>query len=163
METIEYLFGSEKELTILQMSCRGFIVFFIALLLIRISGMRTFGKQSAVDIIISFTLGSILSRAITGASPFLASILACTVIVVLHRIIAWAAVHNHALGKIVKGEQRLLYSHGKINWKNMRRSSISEGDLMESVRLDTNKDSLDHVLEAHIESNGKISIITKNK
>lgn len=161
METIKFLFGTGENLNSLQMGCRAFIIFFIALILVRISGMRTFGKQSAVDIIISFMLGAILSRAVTGASPFIPVIIASVIIVVTHRVIAFAAVYNELLGKIVKGEERVLYRDGKIIWKNMKRSSISYNDLLESVRLETNKNSLDIVKEAHIESNGRISVITK--
>ena len=38
------------------MSARAFVVYFIALLLIRISGKRTFGKKSAFDITITIVL-----------------------------------------------------------------------------------------------------------
>lgn len=163
METIETLFGTGKELTSLQMSSRAFVVFFVALIFIRIAGMRTFGKQSAVDIIISMMLGAILSRGIVGASPFLPTLAASALIVVLHRVLALIAVYSEFFGKLVKGEQRILYEQGRINWKNMRRSSISLNDLLESVRLETNKNSLEDVKEAHIESNGKISVIIKKE
>jgi len=43
------MFGQGKDLNTLQMSCRGIVVFFIALLLIRISGRRSFGMHTPLD------------------------------------------------------------------------------------------------------------------
>jgi len=47
------IFGEGKELTLIQMCARGVVVFFIALILIRISGRRSFGMHMPLDNIIS--------------------------------------------------------------------------------------------------------------
>src|SRR4026207_455077 len=104
MNTIEALWGHGDQLTPLQMSCRGFVMFFIALALLRIAGKRTFGKNSAFDTVIGIMMGAILGRAVVGASPFLSTVAAGLVIVGLHRIIATLAVTQDWLGKLVKGE-----------------------------------------------------------
>lgn len=163
MELLEKIFGTGKDLEIHEMCARAFVTFFIALLLIRVAGMRSFGKKSAVDNVIIIVLGAVLSRAIVGATPYFSTLAACAVIVVTHRVIAFICINNPWLEKIVKGEKRLLYKDGKIDWTNMKRSCVSERDLMESVRLQIGKNTLNEIEEAHIESNGRISIITKTK
>lgn len=162
MELLEKIFGTGSNLAIHEMCARAFVTFFIALFLIRLAGMRSFGKKSAVDNVIIIVLGAVLSRAIVGASPYFSTVLACTVIVVVHRIIAYIAISNPWLEKIVKGEQRILYKNNKIHWPNMKRSCVSEQDLLESVRLQSGKRELKEIEEAHIESNGQISIVTKS-
>ncbi|HLP52188.1 MAG TPA: YetF domain-containing protein [Chitinophagales bacterium] len=161
METLENIFGVGQNLTAWQMSARAFVTFFITLFLIRIAGMRSIGKKSAFDTIITIMLGAVLSRVIVGASAFFPTVAAGFVIAIVHRLLAMIAVKHKWLEKIIKGQQRQLYSNGKINWDNMHRSSVSESDLIESVRLLANTKSLNDIDEAYIESNGEISIIKK--
>ena len=136
-------------------------MFFITLLLIRLSGMRTFGKNTAFDIIITIMLGAILSRGITGASSFSAVVAAAAVMVIIHRVLAMMSMNSPSISKIIEGESRLLYKNGKIQWKNMKRSSLSLHDLEESIRQELNENSFDNIDEIYIESNGKISVVKK--
>jgi uncharacterized membrane protein YcaP (DUF421 family) len=63
--------------------------------------------------------------------------------------------------KVFKGTEISLYKDGKLNTENMNRCMISEGDLMASVRLRTNLDSLTDIKEAIMERSGEISVIKK--
>jgi len=157
----EKFWGTGEDLTVLQMSVRAVCIFFITLLLIRLSGMRTFGKKSAFDIIITIMLGAILSRGITGASSFGGVVAAAAVMVVIHRVVALISMRSPFIAKIVEGESLLLYKNNKIQWKNMKRSSLSLHDLQESIREKINENSFDNVHEIYIESNGKISVVKK--
>jgi uncharacterized membrane protein YcaP (DUF421 family) len=155
------LSGAGEQLTPLQMSCRAFVTFFIALPLIRIAGMRTFGRKSAFDIIVGIMLGALLVRGVIGASPFFSVVAAGFVSVILHRLIASIAVSHEWIGKIVKGENRVLYKNGAIQWKEMRKSGVSEKDLMERVRIEANVTCLDEIEEARMERDGEISVVKK--
>jgi uncharacterized membrane protein YcaP (DUF421 family) len=160
MEWIILLFGEGSELNALQMGLRAFTLFIIALILIRTSGIRTIGKQSSFDIVVSILLGAVLSRAIVGASPYWSTVFAGFVIVILHRLLAWICLRHSKLGVFLKGEERLLYTDGKFLKENMEKAFLTDGDLLESVRLQINKNSLDSVKEIHLERSGKISVIT---
>jgi uncharacterized membrane protein YcaP (DUF421 family) len=155
------LFGSGEHLTALQMGVRSFIMFFIALALIRIGGMRIFGKKTAFDNILVIMLGAILARGVVGASPFFSTVAAAAVMVIVHKILALLALKYIWVGKIVKGIHRSLYKNGEMNTRNMRIATISKDDLMEGVRLQINSNSLEDVKEAYIEKNGQVSIIEK--
>jgi len=102
MEVINNLFGHGSDLNTLQMSLRAFSIFFIALILIRLTGMRAFGIKSAFDTCIIIMLGAVLSRAVVGASPFIPTIIASTFLVVIHKIIAEISVTNQTLSHLVK-------------------------------------------------------------
>jgi len=122
MEWIKTIFGEGQDLNCLQMSSRAVVTFFVTLLLIRIAGIRTFGKKSPFDNVIIILLGSVLSRAVVGASPYIPTIVACLAFVLVHWVLAWLSLYNERIGRWVKGEKASLYAKGTENQHNMRRS-----------------------------------------
>ena len=162
MEIIDELFGHGSNLNSLQMSLRAIVIFFIALLFLRFSGMRVFGIRSALDTCIIITLGSVLARAVVGASPFIPTVIASIALMLIHKFIANISVSNEYISKLVKGKPLSLYKEGIINEKNLRRSSLSYGDIMEQIRLTLNQNSLDNIDEIFMERTGNISIIEKS-
>jgi len=161
MHFIHTLFGEGKDLNSLQMVCRAIISFFLTLALIRIAGIRTFGKKTPFDNVITIMLGSIFSRVVVGASPFIATTLACLAFVLIHRFLAWISLYNDTVGRWIKGEASILYSNGNRDQNNMRAARISEKDLMESVRQQINEDTLENVKEIVQERNGGVSVVKK--
>lgn len=162
MDILYTLFGEGKDLNSLQMVCRAIVSFFLTLVLIRIAGIRTFGKKTAFDNVIVIMLGSIFSRVVVGASPFIATTLACLAFVLIHRLLAWISLYNDTVGRWVKGEATSLYADGKRNEANMRAARISEKDLLESIRQQINEDSLEKVKEIIQERNGEVSVVKKD-
>ena len=156
---IEHLFGSGDELGVLQMSARAFLMFFIALILVRISGRRSFGAGSPFDNIVVIMLGAILSRGVVGASPLVSTIGAGIVICVVHRLLAILAARSHTAGRYLKGGHGLLYKNGELNKKAMQRFNLSVGDVEQGVRLAGNVGSLEEVREVWMERSGQISVI----
>jgi uncharacterized membrane protein YcaP (DUF421 family) len=158
---ISEIFGSGEDLTPWQMAARAFVMFFIALMLIRLAGMRVFGIKTAFDNILVIMLGAILSRGVTGSSPFFSTVAAAAAMILVHKVLAWLAMKHVWVGKIVKGYRRSLYHNDEIREENLRKTSISKDDLMEGVRLEINRNSLDEVEQIFIEKTGEISVIKK--
>lgn len=164
MEMIEYLIGTEDRILWWQMIVRTTIIFFIALILVRFGGKRIFGKHTAFDIVLGIVLGSILGRAITGGAPFLTSMVAAFTLVLLHMMIAMTSYRWDFIGGLVKGNFQLLVKDGEIQWDNMKRNSISERDLEESMRMQ-GKNGVDiaDIKTAYFERSGDISIQLKKQ
>ena len=158
---INEIFGSGETLTAMQMAARAFVMFFIALLLVRIGGMRIFGKKTAFDNILVIMLGVILSRGVTGASPSFSTVAAGAAMVLIHKVLGWLAMTHVWVGKIVKGYRHSLYKNGEIDQKNLRKTSISKDDLLEGVRVEIHSDSLENVKEIFMEKTGQISVVKK--
>ncbi len=163
MEIIDELFGHGTDLNSLQMCVRALAVFFLALLLIRFTGMRVFGIKTAFDTCIIIMLGSVLSRAVVGASPFIPTILASATLIFIHKIIARLSVSNQRISHMVKGKPVSIYKDGILNEKNLKKCSLSFGDVMEEVRLNLNHNSLENIEEIFMERTGEISVIEKKK
>lgn len=162
MDVLIQIFGEGKELNCLQMSCRGIVIFIIALLLIRISGRRSFSLHTPLDNIIAVLLGGILSRAVAGASPFLSVLAASAVIVLLHRGISYLTVRNPGFSKVVQGEKILLYERGQFMEENMKKALVCREDVIQGIRKSALTDSLQKIEKVYIERNGEISVIKKD-
>lgn len=145
MDVITHIFGEGKDINSLQMSCRAVVMFMIAVLLVRIAGLKTFGKPSAFDNVVTIMLGAVLSRAVTGEAPFVAVVCAGLTMVVMTRFISWLSIYYPALGVLVKGRHKCLYKDGRINHSNLKACVLSESDLMEGVRKEGNTTSLQDI------------------
>lgn len=161
MNTLIDIFGQGKDLTAWQMSCRGIVVFIIALLLIRISGRRSFGIHSPLDNIITISLGAILSRAVVGASAFVPVIVACFVIVIMHRCVGWLIANSKWVAKVIEGDKIILYEKGKYVTQHLKRVQLTEEDVMQGVRKSALTEDLNAIKQIFIERNGEISAIKK--
>jgi uncharacterized membrane protein YcaP (DUF421 family) len=161
MDAIYLLFGQGRDLGPLQMSLRAIAVFVTALVMIRISGRRSFGQRSPFDSVVVILLGATLSRAIVGASPFIATVLASLVIVVCHRMLAWVCMRSNAMERLVGGVEREVYSDGAFNERELRAALMTKNDVRESVRQKLGSRSMDKAAAAILERNGEVSVIRK--
>lgn len=158
---IHYIFGEGKDLSVLQICSRALVVFFIALIMVRVSGRRTFGKRTAFDNTLAIILGAILSRAIVGASPFVPTVCCSLLLVLLHRLLAYACIKSSFLDHYLKGTSIPLYQNGKLDKENLTKSLLTEKDLMGDVRLKGNATKLEEIHEIYMETSGEVSVISK--
>lgn len=161
MNILVEIFGEEKHVSILQMCARGVVMYVIALILIRIAGLKTFAKSSAFDNVVVIMLGALLSRGVAGDAPFFGVVLSALTMVLMSRIISWIAIKHEGFGRIVKGRVKCLYKDGKINEDNLRKSLLSKSDLMEGIRKEGNTNTLEDVAEVFIECSGALSVVKK--
>jgi uncharacterized membrane protein YcaP (DUF421 family) len=163
MELIKEIFGEGKDLNVLQMSARAAVMFVIALFLIRLAGIKTFGKSSAFDNIIIIMLGAILSRAVVGVSPFFPTVFAGLTTVLMSRLVSWLSIKSKTVGKLAKGEPVSLFKEGTVNKSNLYGNLLTEHDLMQAVRKEGNTTTLNDVEEVLLERSGDLSVIKKKK
>jgi len=158
-EWVEYLMGSGTELTILQMSVRAGCIFFLALAMLRTAGRRSLGKHSAFDTCVVVLLGAVLSRAVVGASPFVPTVGASLVIVLLHRLLGLASIRWEGIERLINGEERRLVENGKIDWTAMRKALLTRTDLDEALRQEAGATDLSQVKEVILERDGKVTVL----
>src|SRR5205809_7650572 len=115
-----------KELTFLQVSLRGVIVFAATLVMMRLSSKRSLAEKTAFDAVLIVIIASVLARAINGSAAFFPTLGAGFVLVILHRLLGVAAYHSHAFGCVIKGRPAVIVQNGKLNRETMRRNQVSE-------------------------------------
>lgn len=155
--------GRATELTLLQVSLRGFFIFVVGLAIVRIGDRRSLSEKTAFDAIFIVLVGSMLSRAINGPSPFFTTIGAAIALMIVHRAFAFGAFKSHWLGRLIKGDPYTLVRNGEVDWKEMQRTLVSKHDLEEDLHLDAKTEDLSDIQTARLERSGDISFIKKKE
>ena len=150
-----------KDLTFIQISLRGVIVFLATLMMVRLGHKRSLTHKTPFDALLLIILASVLSRAINGSAAFFATIGGGVVLVLLHRLFAFLAYYSHGFGILVKGRPDVIVRDGECDFLMMRRNHVSVHDIEEDLRLDAHLDDLSKVRVARVERSGDISFIKK--
>src|SRR5437764_10370907 len=160
-ETLLGLGVEPKDLTFVQISLRGIIVFLATLIIVRLGHKRPLAQKTPFDAILLVILASVLSRAINGSAAFCATLGGGVVLVVLHRLFAYLAFYSHKFGILVKGAPDTIVRDGECDFEMMRRNHVSIHDLEEDMRLSAHTDDLSKIRVARVERSGDISFIKK--
>ena len=147
-----------ENITWYQMAVRAVLIFLFGVFLVRVAGKRAFGSWSALDIILSIILGSSLSRALTGNAPFVHTLIAMTVLVLLYRLTAAGTARLGFLGTLIKGKAAKLITDGKVDRAALRRHRLGDEDLDESLRNRGVGDPA-AVKAAYLERGGDITVL----
>jgi uncharacterized membrane protein YcaP (DUF421 family) len=155
--------GTEpRDLTFLQVSIRGIIVFIATLVMVRLSSKRSLAEKTAFDAVLVVIIGSMLARVINGSEAFFPTLGAGFVLVFLHRLFGIAAYYSHVFGILVKGKPVVLVQGGRLQQKHMLWEHISKHDLEEDMRLDAETEELSKIQVARLERSGDISFVKAN-
>lgn len=148
-----------KDLTFLQVSIRGVVVFIAALIMVRLSSKRSLAEKTAFDAVLVVIIGSMLARVINGSEAFFPTLGTGFVLVLLHRLFGIAAYYSHTFGFLVKGTPTVLVQNGRPERRNMFWNHISKHDLEEDMRLDAKTEDLSKIRTARLERSGEISFV----
>lgn len=148
-------------ITVGQTCARAVLVFLVALLLLRLSGRRTFGGNSALDMVVKFMFGALLSRVIIADAPMGITFVAAAALVAVHRALAYAVYFSPLLRKLVKGSDSILAEGTTIHQHELRRASVSEQELQAGVRVAANTDDLSTTKLVRLEHDGVITVVKK--
>ena len=160
--TIENCLSAEpKDLTFVQISLRGAIVFVATLVMIRLGHKRSLARKTAFDAVLIVILASVLSRAVNGSAAFFATLGGSFAIVLLHRLFALVAYRWHWFGTLIKGQPEVIVDDGDLILPAMRRNHITQHDLEEDLRLAVKAENLKGIRVARVERSGDISFIEK--
>ena len=162
--SLEILLGlgvEPKELTFVQISLRGIIVFLVTVSAMRLGHKRSLARKTPFDAVLLVILAAVLSRAINGSAAFFPTIGGGVVLVVLHRLFAFLAYNSHAFGILVKGSPDTIVRNGQCDFHAMRRNHVSTHDLDEYMRLGVHTDDLSSIRVARAERNGDVGFIKK--
>jgi uncharacterized membrane protein YcaP (DUF421 family) len=149
-----------KELEWHHMVMRTVVVFFSAMIFLRLAGRRAFGVRTPFDVVLSITIGGILSRAIGGHYPFFPCLASALALAILHRIVAHLACRFEVVRQLMEGNPVILFSNGKKYENKMHKHGVDDEDLQRSLRKQKVAD-FDKVQTIMFETDGSLSVIEK--
>jgi uncharacterized membrane protein YcaP (DUF421 family) len=158
MHVWDAIFGHGANLAWLQECARALLIFVFGLLMVRVSGRRSFGRWSPLDIVVSIVVGSSLSRALTGNASLIGTLLAVSLIMFLHWLLARASALSRRFAHVVEGKPIEIGRDGHVDTAKLASQSISHVDLQEALRQG-GVDNLQETRVLTLEPSGKITVL----
>jgi uncharacterized membrane protein YcaP (DUF421 family) len=141
---------------------RAVVVYFVVMLMLRLSGKRAVGQFTPFDMVLLILIGNAVQNGMNGGDNSLpAALLLCAVLVTLNYTMAYLTSRHRKLHELVEGVPVLLARKGKVFDAVLQRENISRQDFDEGLRQAENG-KVEDIEYAMLESNGKISYVMKD-
>lgn len=133
------------------------LIYFIILLIMKIMGPREIGQLSLFDFVVLLLIADISAMTLDKEDQFFLYLIPIVVLVVIQKILAFAALKFKSLRTIFDGSEKIIIYDGKLCVKEMKKNFYNVDDLLTQVRL-KNVKSLSQIRYLILETNGEISI-----
>lgn len=143
---------------------RAVIVYFVVLLLIRLSGRRTLGQLTAFDFVLLLVLSDTVQDALVGEDRSMtnAVLLGSTLLFV---DVAMSLVKRSwpAAGHVIDGRPLAVVRDGKVEKALLHKARIDESEILCAARKSHGLEAMEDVRHAVIEADGEISIVPEDR
>ena len=143
---------------------RGVIIYFILLVILRVSGRRTLGQMTTFDFVLLLIIAETTQQALLGEDFSLtnAGLLIVTLIAV---DIGLSLLRERwpRLNRIIEGLPLILVEDGRPIKERVDQSRVGEEDILAAARQSQGIERMEQIKYAVLERNGGISIIPKQK
>ena len=140
---------------------RGAVCYLGLLILLRLTGKRSFGELAPFDIVVLIMVGGALRSAMVGNDASLIGPIICVAtILAVDKILARLGAISPAFDRLVEGRSVVLVRDGKLVPGALARHSIPEAVFRRELRANDLR-SLDAIAEARLEANGRITFMKK--
>jgi uncharacterized membrane protein YcaP (DUF421 family) len=137
---------------------RAAVVYFILLILVRLSGKRTVGQFTPFDLLVVMLLSEGVSNSLSGGDEsLLGGLIVAATLVLLNVVLAFATSRNKNLAEFVEGTPTLLGRNGEIFHSVLKKCRIPVGDVQQALREADCK--LEDMKCIFLEVDGKITIL----
>jgi uncharacterized membrane protein YcaP (DUF421 family) len=141
---------------------RTIVVFILIVVVTRAVGRRELSSLEPVDLILLVVMGDLVQQGITQNDN---SVTGTTVVIVTMSLLvvstAWLGFRFRRVRSILEGEPIIVVVDGRVLEKNLHRQRMTVEELGAEARLQQ-IGSLDEVRYAVLESNGKVSFLTRS-
>lgn len=141
---------------------RSVSVYFILLIVLRLSGKRTLSEMGTFDFVLLLIIGEATQQALLG-NDFSVTNSAIIIVTLIGIDILMSLIKQRFKGveKIVDGTPLIILENGKPIKSIMEKERVDEADILEQARMYHGIERLEQIKYAVLERSGDITIIPK--
>lgn len=142
---------------------RGAAIYFVVLLIVRLSGRRTLAQMTPFDLVLVLIVAETTQQALLG-DDFSITNAALLIITLFSLDIGLSYVKEYWpwLANSMDGKPTMLIVDGERDERALRRARVSIEDIMSAAREAHGLERSDQVKHAVLETNGEISVIPRS-
>ena len=142
---------------------RAVSIYFVLLIIFRISGKRTFAEVTPFDFVLLLIIAETTQQGLLGEDFSVTNcFILVTTLIVIDIGLSMVQQRSAWLAKLIEGTPVIVMEEGRLLQKRADRARISEGDILEAARRLHGLERLDQVKYAVLERHGGITIIPKD-
>ncbi|MEG2353440.1 MAG: DUF421 domain-containing protein [Clostridium sp.] len=142
---------------------RTVILYFMALVAIRLMGKRQIGQLQPFEIVITVMISDLAAMPMQdNRIPLSFSLIPMIVLVILQIFSSIAQLKSEKTRELLCGKPTIIIEHGKIIIQALKEERININDLLEELRL-KNFYNIKEIEYAILETSGQLSIIPKTR
>jgi uncharacterized membrane protein YcaP (DUF421 family) len=139
---------------------RGLAIYLFILLWFRIVGKRSLAESTAFDFVLLLIISEVTQQALVGQDYSLTGSFILIVTLITTDLLFSLLKENFPFfGKVTEGLPLIIVNEGKPLLKRMRKSKVSEEDVLEAARIIHGLQKMEDIKYAILEKSGDISII----
>src|SRR5690606_6086793 len=140
---------------------RASVVYFVLLVLIRLSGKRTVGQFTPFDLMVLVLLGGAgRGSMIAGDESLLGGLILAFTLLAWNRLVGFITARSETAALAVEGKADILARNGKVFHEALRSADLTLDDLQEAMR-DHSVPALSEIRLAVLEKDGTITVLKR--
>lgn len=142
---------------------RGFVVYAVLLVFLRLTGRRQIGQYDPFDLILLLILSNAVQNSMNaGDNSLVGGLVSALTLIGCHVLIAQLSWRYPRLARLLDGKPQVLIEQGQLHHEVMRTERLTVDDVHAALRaagcLHTHE-----VQRATIENNGQITVVLRNR
>lgn len=143
---------------------RGVAIYFVLLVIIRLSGRRTMDQATPFDFVLLLIIAETTQQALLGddfsiTNAVVLIVTLCLVDIGLSHLTRWSPW----LEKVVDGRPTFLVCDGQVDERALRKTRMSRDDIMVAARKQQGLETMAQVKHAILETDSGITVIPRKQ
>ena len=143
---------------------RAAAIYFILLLVFRVSGNRAIGQITTFDFVLLLIISEAIQQAmITTDYSLTNAFLLVVTLVGLDIMMSLWKQRSEKVARVLDGLPILVIEDGKLHHDRMQKERVDEGDILQVARDKHGLERLEQIKHAVVEASGGISVVPKKQ